>query len=503
MLMFSANLGHASRAGFILKSCEAVFVFCFFVMHAPLCSFGSAGNPEKPNVLLILSDDHSVPHLGCYGDSNCKRFNISPNLDAFAKQAMSFRRAYTTSPQCAPSRISIFAGRSPVALGVTRFAQPPRSDVLFFTDLLRDNGYWVGLDGRHQHLDGRAKEDKHIDDVLQSEGMQDLENRFDHFVRSAKTKGAELPEVGRRLNAALDQVPDQRPFFLYFGFNQPHRRFGKEHDRIDPAQLNLPEDWPDLPEVRVDYARYLAEVRDLDFGFGLILEALRSRGIEKNTIVIFMGDNGEALLRGKGALHPRGIHVPLMIRWPGKVKAGSESHALVSGLDLGATILDAVGIGEANEVPGHSFFLELVSKTFNAREYVFAERGWHWGPITRTDGLDLSRSITTQQFHLIYNALPCRAYTPVDMSQKDAWLAVVSSHDAGHLSSLHEKLYFQKPRPIIELYDLQSDPLALNNLSGQDSYREIQEQLRKELERWMIREHDYLPLPSHALLHER
>ena len=503
MLIPTTTQGRANRCGFRKRRWETVIVFWFLLMHAPLHSVGFAGGSEKPNVLLILSDDHSVPHLGCYGDVNCKRFNVSPNLDAFAEQSMSFRRAYTTSPQCAPSRISIFTGRSPVGLGVTRFAQPPRSNVQFFTDVLRDNGYWVGLDGRHQHLDGRVKEDEHIDAVLQSEGMQNLETRFDHFVRNAKTKGAELLNVGDRLTAALDHVPDQKPFFLYFGFNQPHRRFGEKYDGIDPAQLNLPDDWPDLPEVRLDYARYLTEVRDLDFGFGLILETLQSRGIDKNTIVIFMGDNGEALLRGKGTLHPRGIHVPLMIRWPGTVKAGSESHALVSGLDLGATILDAAGIAAANKIQGHSFFLELVDKTFKGREYLFAERGWHWGPITRTDGLDLSRSITTERFHLIYNALPDRAYTPVDMSRKDAWLAVLSSHDAGHLSSLHEELYFKNPRPIIELYDLQNDPLALNNRSGHKPYREIETQLLRELEKWMIREHDYLPLPSHALLHER
>ncbi|MCB1122832.1 MAG: sulfatase-like hydrolase/transferase, partial [Verrucomicrobiae bacterium] len=139
---------------------------------------------ERPNVLLILSDDHSVPHLGAYGDENCISYRITPNLDAFAAEGMRFDRAYTTAPQCAPSRISIFAGRSPVRLGVTRFAQPPRSGVRFFTDVLRDHGYWVGLDGRHQHLDGRIREAEHIDQTLIEEGMRNLDKRFDHFVRS-------------------------------------------------------------------------------------------------------------------------------------------------------------------------------------------------------------------------------------------------------------------------------------------------------------------------------
>ncbi|MCZ6674331.1 MAG: sulfatase-like hydrolase/transferase, partial [Verrucomicrobia bacterium] len=74
----------------------------------------------KPNVLLILSDYHSVPHLGSYGETDA----VTPNLDAFAAEGMRFDRAYTTAPQCAPSRASIFTGRSPVALGITRFTQP-------------------------------------------------------------------------------------------------------------------------------------------------------------------------------------------------------------------------------------------------------------------------------------------------------------------------------------------------------------------------------------------
>ena len=457
---------------------------------------------DNPNVILILSDDHSVPHVGCYGSKNCKRFNITPNLDAFAKQGMRFNRAYTAAPQCAPSRISIFAGRSPVGLGVTRFAQPPRGDVRFFTDHLRENGYWVGLDGRHQHLDGRMREAAHIDDTLKAEGMQNLAARFDHFVRGWGTKGDNLNQVSQRFAAALDKVPEGKPFFLYFGFSQPHRRFGDDHEEIDPDQLELPADWPDLPEVRTDYARYLDEVRDLDHGFGMLMKRLVERGLAENTIVIFMGDNGEALLRGKGTLYDRGTHVPLLIRWPTKIKTEAVSDALISGIDLSATILAAAGLETPKEMDGQSFLPVLLGEEFTGRKHVFAERGWHWGPISRTDGLDLSRSITTTRYRYIYNALPGRSYTPVDMPKKDAWLAIQTAQQTGQLSPLHQRLYFQNPRSIIELYDLEKDPLEVQNLAGRGSHKQIEQQLRVELEKWMIREHDYLPLPTHALQNE-
>ena len=479
-------------------ACTGRLIVCIFLV-VWAASLPSPAVAEKPNVLLILSDDHSVPHLGCYGSSNCKRFNITPHLDALAAEGMRFDRAYTSAPQCAPSRISIFAGRSPVGLGVTRFAQPARPNVPFFTDVLRENGYWTGLDGRHQHLDGRVRESGHIEEALVELGMRSLQSRFDHFVRSARTKGDGLARVSDRVAAVLDKVPTGVPFFLYFGFSQPHRGFGEDYGNIDPSSLGLPPDWPDLPEVRVDYARFLNEVRDLDSGVGAILQLLRDRGLEDNTLVIFMGDNGEALFRGKGTLFDRGTHVPLIVRWPGVVEAGSATDSLVSGVDLAPTILAAAGLIALPSMTGISFLPELRGEEFLGRKYVFSERGWHWGPITRTDGFDLSRSITSRRYRYIYNAIPDRAYTPVDMSRKDAWLAVQTEHRTGQLSSLHERLYFQNPRPVLELYDLQEDPYELQNLAGREDMNAIEQVLRQELDRWMIRESDFLPLPTHAI----
>ncbi|MEC8475370.1 MAG: sulfatase/phosphatase domain-containing protein, partial [Planctomycetota bacterium] len=237
----------------------------------------------------------------------------------------------------------------------------------------------------------------------------------------------------------------------------------------------------------------------LDRGFGMVLDVLKEKKLEENTLVIFMGDNGEALLRGKGTLYDRGTHVPLIVRWPNRIEEGSQSEALISGIDLSATILEAAGLEMHETMDGSSFLPQLLGIESKLRTHLFAERGWHWGPITRTDGLDLSRSVTSTRYRYIYNALPDRSYTPVDMSKKDAWIAITESQRKGQLSKLHQRLYFQNPRPVIELYDLENDPLELRNLSGRPGYENTELQLQMELERWMIREHDFLPLPSHAI----
>tara|TARA_R110002049_G_scaffold285698_4_gene467028 strand:- start:175433 stop:176914 length:1482 start_codon:yes stop_codon:yes gene_type:complete len=475
------------------------FLIALFSLLSMTSAFSASA---RPNILLVLSDDHSIPHVGAYGSNNCARFGLTPNLDALAAEGMRFNRAYTASPQCAPSRTAIFAGRSPVGLSSTRFSQPARANVRFFTDVLRAAGYWVGIDGRHQHLNGRKSDLSLVQETLTELGMRgpQFEDRFDHFVEGVSTRPPALHRVGEKVGSILDTVPDDQPWFLYFGFNQPHRGWGEDHDKIDPAKLTLPPDWPDLPEVRLDYARYLADVRELDTGVGLMMQALEKRGLDQKTIVIFMGDNGEALLRGKGTLCTRGIHVPLIVRWPNTVKPGSVSEALVSGVDLAPTILAAAGLEKAEGMTGLSFLPELKGQRFDGRQAVFAERGWHWGPITRSDGFDLLRCVTTDRYHLIFNAIPERKYGPVDMTKGDniAWEAVKAAYANGELSALHVRLYFETPRAIFELYDLNNDPHQLTNLAGDKSTADVEEKLRSRLDRWMVLESDYLPLPSHA-----
>jgi arylsulfatase A-like enzyme len=457
---------------------------------------------DRPNILLVLSDDHSVPHLGCYGSPNA----ITPHLDAFAAQGMRFNRAYTTAPQCAPSRGSIFTGRSPGALRITRFMQPPPKDAVFFSDVLRTHGYWAGIDGRHHHLDGaRIEPDPHVAQTLVAAGLKNLDQRFDH-VRIVATKSeAELTAIPTTFGQALDKVPAGKPFFLYFGFSQPHRRWtGRAKDvTFDPAKLKLPPDYPDLPEVRADYSDFLYSVYDLDRGFGRLLQELSRRGFAENTIVIFMGDNGESLLRGKGTLYDRGTHVPLIVRWPGTARPGSHSDILISGEDIAPTVLQALGLPAPAAMTGVSFLPALQGQPFPGREQVFAERGWHAGPITRTDGLDLSRSVTTKRYRYIYNLLPDRTYTPVDMPGTPAWAALGRAHRDGKLSPLHERLLFAAPRPTTELYDLEADPYELNNLSGQSAVAASEAELRGALTRWMVREADFVPPPSPRWLNHR
>src|SRR5271170_701038 len=103
---------------------------------------------DRPNILLVLSDDHSAAHVGCYGNPDIH----TPNLDRFAGEGMRFDRAYVACPQCVPSRAAIMTGRSPVAIQMTRFTAPLPIDVPIYPELLRSAGYYAGVAGRTFHL---------------------------------------------------------------------------------------------------------------------------------------------------------------------------------------------------------------------------------------------------------------------------------------------------------------------------------------------------------------
>src|SRR5580692_3268154 len=102
---------------------------------------------DRPNILLVLSDDHSAAHVGCYGNPDIR----TPNLDRFAGEGMRFDRAYVACPQCVPSRAAIMTGRSPVGIQMTRFTAPLPIDVLIYPELLKAAGYFAGVAGRTFH----------------------------------------------------------------------------------------------------------------------------------------------------------------------------------------------------------------------------------------------------------------------------------------------------------------------------------------------------------------
>lgn len=454
-----------------------------------LCAFAIAAHAasERPNILLILSDDHSYPHVGCYGNPDIK----TPNLDKFASQGMRFDRMYVTAPQCVPSRATFFTGRSPIGIAMSRFSAPLPREVGTYPEVLRSAGWHTGVAGRTYHMDG-ALTSPESKEIIAKHHLATFPDRLD-YVKTAGENPASLQQFSEFLN----QKPAEKPFFLQLCSNDPHRPLTtKGPERHPPANLKLPPHYPDTKLVREDFAAYYDEIAHFDVFFGEVMAELDRRGLSENTLVAFAGDNGCSQFRGKGTLYELGIHVPLIIRWPGRVSPGSSSGELISGEDLAPTFLEATGQMVPKEMTGKSFLSQLKGESGQRRKFVFAERGAHGSSLPgNSAGFDLGRVVVSKTHKLIYNAMGDLPYWPVDFSGEAFWKDLVQLNQSQKLEPRLAQLYFAPRRPLFELFDLEGDPAELQNLAGEPGVAQIEKELKAALQEWMILEHDFLPLP--------
>ena len=242
------------------------------------------------------------------------------------------------------------------------------------------------------------------------------------------------PQALGQFREFLDLVPAGKPFVLQLCFSDPHRPLDRNAipQPHDPARLTLPAHYPDTKLVRDDFARYYDEIARFDSNVGQVLAELQNRGLADNTLVAFMGDNGSSQLRGKGTLYEFGVHVPLIVRWPGVVKPGSATSELISGEDLAPTFLEAAGVSAPPEMTGRSFVKLLSGEPFGGREYVFAERGAHGqGLPTNSANFDLGRTVIGKRYKLIYTATWQIPYTPVDCAGDPFWQELVQMNKDG------------------------------------------------------------------------
>ncbi|MEM9657469.1 MAG: sulfatase [Planctomycetota bacterium] len=468
----------------------------FFISTAMLLGAGLDAEPtmatsrDRPNILLVLSDDQSAPHLGCYDNPDLK----TPHLDRFAAEGMRFDRMYVASPQCVLARASIMTGQSPLKTRMMRFSAPLRKRHVTFPELLRAAGYFTGVVGRIHHLDGHNAIGSEVTRrVFAEHDLVTFPERVD-FCRIADGGAGHIEQ----LVAFLDATPSDKPGFAQLSFDDPHRPLDEKavDEPHDPQQLTLPPHLPDTRLVRDDFARYYDEIARLDADFGRVMDLLEKREQLDNTLVMFMGDNGGALLRGKGTLYERGLHVPMIIRWKGVASPGSTTAVLLSSEDIAPTFLDAAGLPPHDRMTGASFLPALRGEPFAGRERVFAARGTHgYNLPMHTADFDLSRCIRTRRHKLIYNPLWQLPFKPVDLFASPVWRDLEEMHLTGRLPALFSRLYFAPQRPIFELYDLQDDPYELDNLIAQPESAELEQRLKEDLCEWMIVEEDYVPLP--------
>jgi len=436
------------------------------LLFALACVGGAiAATPTpRPNIVWIVGEDMG-PELGCYGD----KYARTPALDKLAREGVRFTRAFTHAPVCAPSRSGLISGRYPTSIGTHHMRSKLLNPPPLFTEFLRKAGYFVAWPG---------KTDFNFDVPT---------NAFD------STK------------PWLQSIPKQ-PFFAYHNIGLSHEsqirapapQFKKniaalsESDRHDAANAPIPPYHPDAPEVRRDVANYYDLCTAVDYEVARVLRRLEEAGVATNTIVFFFGDHGRGLPRSKRWCYDSGTRVPLIVRWPGQMEAGTVREDLVSFIDFAPTVLSLAGVEVPKEMDGQTF---LGAKQAAPRKYVYAARD------RMDETYDRIRAVRDERFRYVRNFEPTLPYAQrvsymEEMPTMQVWR---KWNEEGKLNAA-QKLFFAPTKPAEELYDTAADPHEVVNLAGKPEHQIKLQELRAELERWMKDTGDLGSVPETELI---
>ncbi len=349
---------------FILRGAFALLLSILF------CDAAVADGKRPPNILLLMADDLGYGDLGSYGNREIR----TPHLDRLAAEGLRLTQFYSASPVCSPSRVALMTGRIPQREGILDwipFDSPIhlRRDAPTLATMLRARGYATALTGKW-HLNGKFDgsqpnpNDHGFDDWFATGGYP-TPSQFnpDNFHRNGARLGA-IPGYSSTIiaNEAIDWLKRRdpaRPFFLFVSFHAPHEEIASA-----PRYVKMYETGRER-----NRALYYANVTEMDFEIGRVLQALDEAGIGRETIVLFTSDNGPEVLdrkpftprsygttgglRGmKLDLYEGGIRVPAIVRWPGVVSAGRASDAVTWMPDLLPTLCAAAGAPRPRAIDG-------------------------------------------------------------------------------------------------------------------------------------------------------
>ncbi|MCY4040502.1 MAG: sulfatase [Gammaproteobacteria bacterium] len=316
-----------------------------------------AAAERPPNLVFIVADDLAWNQVGYHGSD----FYETPNIDAIARAGMQFSNAYSANPVCSPTRASLMTGKNPARLGITdyipgspypyaRLRRPsavpglPLEEVTI-ADMMRALGFATGHFGKwHLNIDKHYAPGRPGDPA--SQGFDDVLTTVKPEYEADPSADAHNALAITERSLAFIDANNDRPFFLYVPHHTVHRPLLENPELIAKYQAKPNADCP------INNPVMGAMIETMDIGIGRILDRLQAHALSERTIVIFYSDNGgfeqlqsQAPFRGgKAMLWEGGLRVPLAVKWPGVVEAGTSSDALVTSDDFFPTIADIFGV---------------------------------------------------------------------------------------------------------------------------------------------------------------
>lgn len=446
--------------------------------HLPEPAWSGKARCRPPNLLFVFSDQQARDMVGCYGNEDI----ITPNLDRFAGEGIRFNHCVSSSPVCTPFRGMLMTGRHPLYTGTYCNDRPLLAgNGKCFGHVLREAGYRTGYVGKWHLLGGdrnrpisRGEMRFGFDDLFLSNNCHvDFRPGKCYYWndRDEKVFFDEWEVYGQTRQALefLDGCTPDRPFALFVSWHPPHD-WGIHQDSLvfrydtipelmemyDPAKIRLRPSATEVAHLREAYHGHYAMCSGVDRAFGWLVDKLREKGMERDTMVVFTSDHGDNLASygyhiAKDHPEDTSTRIPFLLRWPGGLPRGRTSDLLLGPMDMMPTLLSLMGL----PVP----------------------QGLH--------GSDLSSAIRKGDDDAI-DSLPLFFYNPYwsGVYTRDVTYGFGEIRHFAH--GADGKLTFRTD-PVRCLYDRRTDPYQLNNLYDQRNARPLREKMERLAKRWRQR----------------
>lgn len=488
--------------------------------------FRIASAERRPNFLLVVADDLNWDSLGFMGGVAP---GVSPNIDKLASESQVFSRTHAATSVCQPSRQAMMSGLYPPNYGAVGFNAMKEGTPTVVSNLSNE-GYLTATFHKFWHMRPFSSFP-----WAMTEDNTIIPGRI-----GSKRIGRAPTLLGEATRKTIEASKARnRPFFLVINSADTHRPFPGDAGNsrfeqkesledpsrfYDPSEVTVPRPLPDIPEARKDIARYAASVRRLDDTVGRCLVALEEYGVQDNTVVLFVSDNGMPMPFGKFETYRDSIRGPMIVRWPRVFAPAMDNTTLVSLTDVAPTILEMASAPALTDIDGRSL-LPLVNKQpgLQWRDVVVGTRyediyyghainnrrdpealreqlraeGWveaggdhSAATMKRTMN---KRGITDGVYHYIYNHFyndETRNSTTAIPYENGTILKAMKEVAASGDLDMSERLDFYLHRSQEEFYDTVSDPGSENNLIHEETIQQKVRALRQKLLKWMIETND-------------
>jgi len=419
----------------------------------------SASAAKRPNIVFLVSEDNSIHYLKLYGYGAS-----TPNIEALAKDGLTFNHAFSNSPVCSVARSTLATAMLAPRGGFQYHRKsamaklPPGYKP--WSAMLRKAGYFAT-------------------------NQRKTDYNFVHDMKALWDKGP--------ANAAWRARPNKdTPFFHMQSFGQSHESslhfpqkvMDNEKTTHDPSKVKLAPYFPDTSTFRYTHARYLDRMHVIDQQVGGVVKKLEEDGMLEDTFIFYFGDHGGVLPRGKGYAYESGLHVPLVVRIPKNFahlvdhKRGTRTGGFVSFIDFGPTVLHLAGLKAHRLADGKAFLGKGISAAdLEARDEVFcyADRF--------DEKYDLVRFMRKGKYTYIRNL---QGFYPdaLQNNYRYRMLAYTEWRElfkAGKLNAVQSQ--FHQRRPAEQLFDVEADPHEVNNLANDPKFASVLKDLRERMQR--------------------